>query len=62
MTVRRILGVGTHRPLRNASRFVRLASAVLVSTIGLWIIQAPGASAPEDDADHEKSVVFRHFV
>lgn len=46
----------------QAGRFTRLLSLVLVSVIGLGIIQAAGDAALEDEPDRDERVVFRHFV
>ncbi|WP_342149939.1 hypothetical protein [Methylorubrum sp. SB2] len=62
MMDRRIIGAEAGGKLRKARRFGRLLSLLLVSVIGLGVAQAIGDATPEDDADGDERIVFRHFV
>lgn len=59
---RRIVGADAQGMPRKARRFARLLSLLLVSVIGLGVAQAAGDATPEDDADGDERIVFRHFV
>lgn len=62
MMDRRIIGVAARGRLRHARKLVRLLSLLLVSTIGLGLVQSTGETGIEDEPDSSERVVFRHFV
>lgn len=62
MTVLRSIGTHAFRPLRQMRGILRVLALVLVSTVGLGVVQTSSENLQEDDADGDERVVFRHFV
>jgi hypothetical protein len=62
MMDRRIIGATARGSLRRAHRILRLLSLLLVSTVGLGLVQTTGETSMEDDPEPKERVVFRHFV
>lgn len=62
MMDRRIIGATARGSLRHAHRILRLLSLLLVSTVGLGLVQTTGETSMEDDPEPKERVVFRHFV
>lgn len=58
----RIIGATARGSLRHARKLVRLLSFLLVSTVGLGLVQATGETLMEDEPEASEHVVFRHFV
>lgn len=62
MTVLRSIGTLAFRPLRRMRGILRVLALVLVSMIGLGVVQTSSENLQEDDADRDERVIFRHFV